>query len=435
MLRSAVVILFLTIGILLGGGMALAEKRSALVIGNADYPTSRLANPVNDAKDVAARLRELGFTVDLVTDANLDAFEASLDRFYAAASGSDAILIYFAGHSFQFEGQNWLMPIDTNVEAPARARRTNISLQQIFRDVEGRAKTTLVFLDACRTNPLADRLHATQGAEGRAFGTARGLARVEVSSTETLLVYATRPNTVAEDGYGRNSPFTKAFLDQLASPQTEVEAMMKRVTAEVEKATNGKQIPERLSALRREFYFAAPPSSSVAGEGAPIPARPQLSPSAPAVASAPSASVSMLVMESKDWKVVTSKSATGKVCFAMTRPTRMEPTSMKHGDVFFFMSNRQEGEQNSAPSLQFGYPLKEGSPVVVDIDGRKFYFFTKGDGAWLERSIEDIQFLNFLKKGKTMSAAGVSARGNRTSYAFSLAGVSGAIDGATKECR
>ena len=143
----------------------------------------------------------------------------------------------------------------------------------------------------------------------------------------------------------------------------------------------------------------------------------------------------LLVMESKDWKVVTAKSEKGKVCFAMTRPTKMEPPSLKHGDVFFFVSTRPAENLRNEPSLQFGYPLKDGSKVTVDIDGKKYEFFTRGDGAWFEKSSEYAAFLDALKKGKKMSATGASSRGNPTSYAFSLAGVSAAIDGAAKECK
>jgi invasion protein IalB len=162
----------------------------------------------------------------------------------------------------------------------------------------------------------------------------------------------------------------------------------------------------------------------------PAPAKP-----APAAAPAPPAGSPMLVMESKDWKVVTAQSGKGKVCFAMTKPTKMEPPTLKHGDVFLFVSTRPAENVRNEPSLQFGYPLKEGSKVTIDIDGKKYEFFTRGDGAWFEKSTEYAAFLDALKKGKKMSAAGASSRGNPTSYVFSLAGVSAAIDGAAKECK
>ena len=164
------------------------------------------------------------------------------------------------------------------------------------------------------------------------------------------------------------------------------------------------------------------------------PTKPAPTKAAPASPAAPAGSP-MLVMESKDWKVVTATSPKGKVCFAMTKPTKMEPPTLKHGDVFFFVSTRAAENVRNEPSLQFGYPLKEGSTVTIDIDGKKFNFFTRGDGAWFDQSSQYGAFLDTMKKGKKMSATGASARGNPTSYAFSLAGVSAAIDGAAKECK
>ena len=143
----------------------------------------------------------------------------------------------------------------------------------------------------------------------------------------------------------------------------------------------------------------------------------------------------MLVMESKDWKVVTASGGKAKVCFAMTKPTKMEPPTLNHGEVFVFVSTRPAEKVVNEPSLHFGYPLKEGSRVTVDIDGKKYDFFTRGDGAWFEKTAETGAFIEALKKGKKMTAAGASARGNPTSYVFSLTGVGGALDGAAKECR
>lgn len=167
----------------------------------------------------------------------------------------------------------------------------------------------------------------------------------------------------------------------------------------------------------------------------PLPAKPAATPApaAPTAAAAPGSP--MLVSESKDWKVVTATSGKGKVCFAMTKPTKMEPPTLKHGDVFFFVSTRPAENVRNEPSLQFGYPLKEGSHVVIDIDGKKYNFFTRGDGAWFEQSSEYAAFLDALRKGKKMGATGASSRGNPTSYVFSLSGVGAAIDAAAKECK
>lgn len=161
-------------------------------------------------------------------------------------------------------------------------------------------------------------------------------------------------------------------------------------------------------------------------------------PAAPAAAPAPAAAnpaSPMLLLESKDWKAITAAGGKGKMCFALTKPQKMEPPTLNHGDVFFFLTSRPAENVRNEPSLQVGYALKEGSKVAVDIDGRKFAFFTKGDGAWLENGADYAGFLDAMKKGKKMSATGTSGRGNPTSYAFSLAGLGGALDAVAKECK
>jgi serine protease Do len=233
-----------------------ADKRVALVIGNGAYPRAGLANPVNDAGDVTAALRGIGFEVVPGTDLSLTGFAQIIDTFREKAKGADVALVYYAGHAMQFEDQNWLMPIDTRVTSAFDVRHYNVALQDLIAEIESDAKTTLVFLDACRDNPLDDELKGRLKSQGRSYGDARGLARLEIKARDTLVVFATRPNTTAADGRGRrNSPFTEAFLENLPAPGVEIEVLMKRVTASVAAKTQGRQEPERLSRLKSEFYF------------------------------------------------------------------------------------------------------------------------------------------------------------------------------------
>ena len=218
-----------------------AEKRVAMVIGNSAYPgRAGLANPVNDATDVTAALRGIGFEVVPGTDLSLTGFAQIIDAFRDKAKGADVALVYYAGHAMQFEEQNWLMPIDTRVTSTFDVRHYNVALQDMIAEIESGAKTTLVFLDACRDNPLDDELKARLKAQGRGYGDARGLARVEIKAPDTLVVFATRPNSIAADGRGRrNSPFTEAFLENVSAPGIEIEVLMKRVTASVAAKTQG----------------------------------------------------------------------------------------------------------------------------------------------------------------------------------------------------
>jgi hypothetical protein len=231
-------------------------RRVALVIGNAAYPgAARLANPVNDATDVAAALRRVGFDVIEGKDLTLSGFAEKVAAFRDKAADADVALFYYAGHGMQFDDQNWLLPVDGHARSVFEARRQYISLTEAIAEVESRAGATLVFLDACRNNPLEDELKASFRSLGRGAADTRGLTRVDIKSPQTLVVFSTRANTVAIDGAGRNSPFTEAFLQHLATAGVEIEVLMKRVSATVAQKTNGKQQPERLSRLEREFYF------------------------------------------------------------------------------------------------------------------------------------------------------------------------------------
>ncbi|WP_407049316.1 invasion associated locus B family protein [Methyloraptor flagellatus] len=139
--------------------------------------------------------------------------------------------------------------------------------------------------------------------------------------------------------------------------------------------------------------------------------------------------------ESKDWKAVSATGAKGKVCYALTKPQKMEPNGLNHGDVFFFVSTRPGEHVRNEPSIQVGYPFKEGSKLTVDIDGKKFTLFTRGDGAWFENATEEAKLVDAMKKGKKMSAQGQSGRGNTTTYAFSLAGFGEMLDAIGKGCK
>ncbi|MBV5266286.1 invasion associated locus B family protein [Pinisolibacter aquiterrae] len=156
---------------------------------------------------------------------------------------------------------------------------------------------------------------------------------------------------------------------------------------------------------------------------------------APAKPAAAAGGSPMLIAESKDWKAITAAAPKGKVCFALTKPQKMDPANLNHGDVFFFVSTRPADNVRNEPSLQVGYPMKEGSKAVVDIDGKKFSFFTRGDGAWLEQNTDYTPFLDAMRKGSKLSVQATSGRGNPTSYQFSLSGVSAALDAAAKECK
>ena len=254
--------------LLLGAGpQAEAAKRIALVIGNSAYTDAgRLANPANDAADVSAALTNLGFEVVTGIDLTIDKFSETLVDFGNRSRGAKVALFYYAGHGIQYQGQNYLLPIDAELKNEFSIKRNTFSVTDILEQMEAASEVNLVFLDACRNNPLATTLKRGLRSRGRSAIVGRGLARIEASERDTLLVYAAAPGAEAEDGTGRNSPFTTAFLKHVTTPDVEVEVLLKRVTKDVRVATKERQKPERLSRLTVEFYFASGDKTKVTAE-------------------------------------------------------------------------------------------------------------------------------------------------------------------------
>jgi hypothetical protein len=155
----------------------------------------------------------------------------------------------------QFEEVNYLLPVDAKLRNVFQLKRETIALSDIIAQMEGRAPMSLVFLDGCRNNPLAEELKQSLVAQGRAVEQTRGLARESARGRNTLLSFAAGPGREARDGQGRNSPFTAALLKYIETPGLEIETMLKRVTQDVLTATENQQEPERLSRLTDEFYF------------------------------------------------------------------------------------------------------------------------------------------------------------------------------------
>ena len=246
---------------------ASAAQRVALVIGNGAYEyTDPLRNPVNDAADVAAVLKGLGFTVIEGRDLDRGAFGEKLREFARAARGAEAALFFYAGHGLQVNGENYLLPIDARLREDIDLDFEALELRAVLRQM--RSRTNLVFLDACRDNPLAQDLARSMGAS-RSAAIGRGLGRVDAASS-TLIAYATQPGNVAADGTGRNSPFTTALLEHIAVPGRSVNDLLTAVTDEVATATAGRQQPWTHSSLRKPFYFKSP-------DAKPEPAPPEAS--------------------------------------------------------------------------------------------------------------------------------------------------------------
>jgi uncharacterized caspase-like protein len=256
MLRRALALLGLLAAVLVSAD-ARAERRVALVIGNAQYEhATTLRNPLNDANDIAAVLRTLGFEVVVGTDLDQRAFANQIDQFGRMLDGADVGLFFYAGHGLQVNDKNYLVSTRAKLENEFLIPAEAVELDSIIRLMESRSRVNLVFLDACRNNPLADKLRQSLIAANRSVALGRGLARIEPTGRDTLIAFAAAPGQEAADGRARNSPFTAALLQHMPTPGLEVSLMLKQVTAQVRRETNNTQRPQQLSDMSRTFYFA-----------------------------------------------------------------------------------------------------------------------------------------------------------------------------------
>lgn len=240
---------------LLPAGPAHAEKRVALVIGNAAYKeTAKLANPVNDAKEIASALKASGFEVILGVDVDKREFDTKVRNFAHLTENADVAIFFYAGHGLQVAGRNYLIPVDASLQNERDLDFDAQSLDFILKQMElNRAdKTSIVFLDACRDNPFAQNLARSMGTRSTSIG--KGLAQVD-TGVGTFIAYSTQPGNVALDGSGKNSPFTTALAKHVRAEGRDLTSVMIETRKDVLAATNGKQVPWDHSALTGEFYF------------------------------------------------------------------------------------------------------------------------------------------------------------------------------------
>lgn len=232
-----------------------AERRVALVIGNSAYTsTASLANPTNDAKALSEALERLGFEVLTGLDTDIHQMIGLVRDFSKALDGADVALFYYAGHGLQVDGNNYLAPIDADLDDRADLDFGTVKLSSILRQMNRHRTANLVFLDACRNNPLAKTLGRSMVSSGRSVNIGRGLARIE-AGIGTLISYATQPGNIALDGSDGHSPFTKALLAHIETPGLDVGSLMIKVRQDVIRATEEKQVPWDHSSLTGQFYF------------------------------------------------------------------------------------------------------------------------------------------------------------------------------------
>jgi uncharacterized caspase-like protein len=249
-------------------GEALAERRVALVVGNSSYTTvPKLPNPSRDANAVAKMFKEAGFeTIETYLDVgNLD-FKRAIRKFEDTAVDADVAVLFYAGHGIEIGGTNYLVPTDARLASDRDAPDEAIPLDRLVLSADGAKKLRVIILDACRDNPFAGKMRRESRAALRAVSA--GLGKVEPSSTDTLIAYAAKAGSTADDGDRDHSPFTAALLKHLTVPGLDLRLAFGRVKDEVMKTTNGRQEPFVYGSLGGGNYsLVAAPAEA---KGAPV---------------------------------------------------------------------------------------------------------------------------------------------------------------------
>ncbi|MFO1098942.1 MAG: caspase family protein [Xanthobacteraceae bacterium] len=220
---------------------AMAERRVALVIGNATYQNaSSLTNTINDASAMARMFQKAGFdVVESRTDLGVVEFKRALREFMFTAQDADIAVVYFAGHGIEIRGSNYLIPVDAKLRSDYDADDEAVSLERLILAVEPVKQLRLIILDACRDNPFLRRMQRAFAARA----VTGGLATVEPSAGNTLIAYAAKAGSVSYDGAGPNSPFTTSLMKHLFEPGLDIRIAFGRVRDEVMKMTANRQEP------------------------------------------------------------------------------------------------------------------------------------------------------------------------------------------------
>ena len=244
------------------GDPALAEKRVALIIGNSNYDkVAKLPNPANDAALISATLKPAGFdSIDLRRDLKVADMRRALRDFIEKSRDADVAVVYYAGHGIEVDGVNYLVPVDAVLDRDTDIYDEALSLERVMVAVEPAKKLRLVILDACRDSPFTRSMKRTL--TSRAIG--RGLAKVEPTSPNTLIAFASKAGSTASDGDGKNSPFTTALVNHVVKPGLDLRKAFGYVRDDVLKSTGNKQEPYLYGSLGGDDLVLVPAQATPA---------------------------------------------------------------------------------------------------------------------------------------------------------------------------
>ena len=330
---------------------AESNARIALIIGNAEYESAPLKNPVNDAQSMSETLTNLGFQVDLLQDASQREMKRAIDRFGKKLQDGGLGLFYYSGHGMQVEGQNYLIPVNAQIGAEEDVEYEAVNVGRVLAKMDAaRNNMNLVILDACRNNPYA-----------RSFRSAsQGLATLNAPSG-TFIAYATAPGSVASDGTGSNGLYTGELIKHMKSPGMKLEEVFKQVRASVQEKSNGAQVPWDASSLTGDFFFVEPQP-----EPAVLPvARVEAPPAAPEVA-APSR---QYLPDEEAWELVKDSGNPDDLAFfieSFPQSTLVKVAELKKR----MLERRRERQQQAAAPVEKPAP-QEVTVAALGNDGQQ----------------------------------------------------------------
>ncbi len=228
-------------------GVAGKQPRLALVIGNGHYPdaASPLNQPINDARAISATLRQSGFDVDVVEDANKDDMQRAIGRLKSRIKPDTVVMLFFGGYGIQAGRESYMIPVDARIWKEGDVKREGVSVESVLETIKEKgAKAKLVVLDASRRNPYERRF--------RSFS--HGLAPISAPDNALILTSAT-PGKVADDSKGSNSVLVAELLSNLAKESTGIESAFNKTRVAISRASDGEQVPSVSSSLTDEIRF------------------------------------------------------------------------------------------------------------------------------------------------------------------------------------
>lgn len=241
------------------GDLATKPKRVALVIGNGRYPdaVAPLTQPINDARALSSALRQDGFDVDVIEDANKDDMLRAVERLKSKIRPDTVVMLYFGGFGVQAGRESYMIPVDAAIWKESDVRRAGVSVESVLDAMADRgAHAKLVVIDASRRNPYERRF--------RTFS--HGLAPIAAPNNALILSSAT-PGKVADDSKGQLSVLMSELLANLNAKSGSAEAVFGKTRTAIARASDGEQVPSVSSSLLEDVPFGAAIEASVVKTG------------------------------------------------------------------------------------------------------------------------------------------------------------------------